>query len=165
MFGQIGPFLQKHGIAVLVLAGMLVACGVAIFLFFRKGRLSAALASQVAAAALLSVFSVHFVMPLLDANRSLKPFARKVDACVPAGQTVFSFGIGSEDLVYYSRRKIVPVFDLAEVSRAAKEKGAGVFLFTDKKFQPRTQELGLRAEELCDTGIQQLDGLLLRISP
>jgi 4-amino-4-deoxy-L-arabinose transferase-like glycosyltransferase len=165
MFGQIGPFLQKNSMAVLILAALLLASGAAVFLFFRKGRIIEALASQTAAVALLSIFSVHFVMPLLDTNRSLRPFAQKADSFVPADQPIYSFGIGSEDLVFYSERKIVPLFDLGDLPRIAKEKGAAVFLFTDKKFLPRTQELDLRSEELCDTGIQQLDGLLLRVSP
>jgi 4-amino-4-deoxy-L-arabinose transferase-like glycosyltransferase len=166
MFPHIAPMIaHNRGIFLSVAGFLFLACAL---LFWAASRRSTALivSIHVAVAAVLVSAAVGIVMPVFNANRSLKPFAEKFCLAVGPKDVIYSYKIGIEDLAYYSGRKMITIRKMTpRVKSELVGSKKGYFMFVGKKYLPELDELGLSYRVLFPTGILQLDGLLLKVGP
>ena len=165
MFEKIQPFIEKHSIAMLTTSFVIFFTGIIIIVALYKKRYLLTFYITAFGILFLNLFSVNMITPLLDSQRSLKPFTLKVDDELDKNDIVYSYGIGNEDLVYYSKRKVISCQNIEDIKAVIEKKPDLIYIFTDKKYLQQFNDLNIKHKILFDTGIQQLDGVLLRIDP
>ena len=93
----------------------------------------------------------------------MRPFSEKVTQTLEKDQPVYVYGIAPEDLIYYSKKKIIPVDHLENVEQISDSKNRDLFLFIDTEYAVELSRLKISHTVLFDTGIKHIDGVLVRI--
>ena len=163
MFPKIEAIIQQNQIFLSLIVLLLVLTGALLLFLFYKNKFSGVLYSIVTVMIIINIFFIHSIIPIFNRHRSLRTFANKVNKTLKGNQPVYVFDTPPEDLIYYSGRKINPLLKLEDIKDISPKGYNNLFLFTRKNHAASLEALSFKYEILFDTGIQHIEGVLIKI--
>jgi len=163
MYPKIQSIIQGNGPAIIFIVVIMAILGLLILFYVKRKSVIGVIGSTAAGMLILNLFFIIIIIPFFNSPRSMRPFSEKVIQTLEKDQPVYVYGIAPEDLIYYSKKKIIPVDPLENVKQLSKSKNTDLFLFTDTEYVAELSRLKISHTVLFDTGIKHIDGVLVRI--